>query len=33
MVDRFNEGELDALVLNADLATDITGEFREEVLG
>lgn len=33
LVDRFNEGELDALVLNADLATDITGEFREEVLG
>lgn len=33
LVDQFNEGELDALVLNADLAANITGEFREEVLG
>lgn len=33
LVDQFNEGELDALVLNADLAANITGEYREEVLG
>lgn len=32
LINQFNDGQLDALVLNADLTGQITGEFHEEVV-
>lgn len=32
LINQFNDGQLDALVLNADLAGQVTGEFHEEVV-
>lgn len=32
LINQFNDGQLDALVLNADLTDQITGEFHEEVV-
>ncbi|MGN1279595.1 MAG: LysR family transcriptional regulator, partial [Limosilactobacillus sp.] len=32
LINQFNDGQLDALVLNADLTDQITGEFHEEIV-